>query len=154
MSSPDFDDKFEPLEGQPGFLGEAYSAFWFRFQVDASLREDEQWVLTSITRAIQKIQQRRSDLLELPIGGTATGTGANSHPEFRNRIVQTLSDLTSKKFIQCTDTFEGLQSRSQLVSLSGSIKELAIELLRISNDLRLLNSGPDRHSPGRSANSY
>ncbi len=97
---------------------------------------------SSIRRATQRIQQRRHDLLELSIGGTATGTGANAHPEFRNRIVDTLSELTSKKFISCTDTFEALQSRSQLVALSGSIKELAIELIRISNDLRLLNSGP------------
>ena len=97
---------------------------------------------SSIRRATQRIQQRRHDLLELPIGGTATGTGANAHPEFRSRIMDILSELTSKKFIPCTDTFEALQSRSQLVALSGSIKELAIELIRISNDLRLLNSGP------------
>lgn len=97
---------------------------------------------SSIKRAIQKIQQRRNDLLELPIGGTATGTWANTHPEFHNLIVDKISELTYKKFKPCTDTFEALQSRSQLVALSGSIKELAIELIRISNDLRLLNSGP------------
>ena len=97
---------------------------------------------SSIRRATRRIQQRRNDLLELPIGGTATGTGVNTHPEFRSRIVNNLSKLTSKKFIPCSDTFEALQSRSQLVALSGSLKELAIELIRISNDLRLLNSGP------------
>ena len=97
---------------------------------------------SSINRAIDRIKQRQHDLLELPIGGTATGTGANAHPEFRNRIVDRLSELISKNFILCNDSFEALQSRSQLVALSGSIKELAIELIRISNDLRLLNSGP------------
>lgn len=97
---------------------------------------------STIERAIARIEQSRDDLLELPIGGTATGSGANAHPEFRDRVIAQLCQLTGYEFRAARDPFEALQSRSQLAAFSGSLKELAIELIRVSNDLRLLNSGP------------
>lgn len=97
---------------------------------------------TAISRASKRIKERRDDLLELPIGGTATGTGANTHPEYRKRVIEELSSLTSLDLKSARDSFEALQSRSQLVAISGSLKELAIELIRVANDLRLLSSGP------------
>jgi aspartate ammonia-lyase len=96
----------------------------------------------AIRRAGARVVQRRDDLLEVPIGGTATGTGANSRPEYRGKVIGILSALTGRQFKAASDSFEALQSRSQLVAYSSALKELAIELVRIANDLRLLGSGP------------
>lgn len=96
----------------------------------------------AINKSNKRIIQRKNDLLEIPIGGTATGTGVNSHPKFKQNIIKKISEYTSFKFTISENSFEGLQSRSQMIALSSSLKELAIELIRISNDLRLLNSGP------------
>ncbi|MFQ6039539.1 MAG: aspartate ammonia-lyase [Candidatus Poribacteria bacterium] len=97
---------------------------------------------TAINRAAERIKQRRDDLLELPIGGTATGTGANAHPKYRKTVIAKLTGLCSLPFVQARDSFEALQSRSQLAAFSSALKELALELIRIANDLRLLGSGP------------
>jgi aspartate ammonia-lyase len=97
---------------------------------------------SAIDRAKERIRQRRNDLLELAIGGTAVGTGTNAHPKYRERVTDTLSKLCSVEFISAKNSFEALQSRSQLAAFSGALKELALELIRIANDLRLLASGP------------
>jgi aspartate ammonia-lyase len=97
---------------------------------------------SALLRAETRLKQRAEDLLELPIGGTATGTGANAHPRFRETVIKYLSELTGLSFIPASDSFESLQSRAQLAAFSSAIKELALELVRIANDLRLLGSGP------------
>jgi aspartate ammonia-lyase len=96
----------------------------------------------ALTRAAGRVRQRRDDLLELAIGGTATGTGANSHPAFRNHVIHHLQRLTGLPVRAADDSFESLQSRSQMAAFSGALRELALELIRIANDLRLLSSGP------------
>jgi aspartate ammonia-lyase len=96
----------------------------------------------AIERASERIRERRDDLLELPLGSTATGTGANAHPGYRDTVMGELRKLTSLEFRHARDSFEALQSRSQLVAFSSALKELALELIRIANDLRLLGSGP------------
>jgi aspartate ammonia-lyase len=97
---------------------------------------------SALLRAETRLKQRADDLLELAIGGTATGTGANAHPLFRETVIKYLSELTEISFRPASDSFEALQSRAQLASFSSAIKELALELIRIANDLRLLGSGP------------
>ncbi len=97
---------------------------------------------SSLERAASRIEERLGDLLELPIGGTATGTGANTHPKYRETVISKLTLLCSLPFQPARDSFEALQSRSQLAAFSGSLRELALELIRIANDLRLLNAGP------------
>ena len=96
----------------------------------------------AVQRARERISRCREDLLELPIGGTAVGTGANSDPQFRGMMIDVLSKGCGRPFRPSRDGFEALQSRSQMVAYSSSLKELAIELIRIANDLRLLSSGP------------
>lgn len=96
----------------------------------------------AIKKASKRIAQRREDLLEVSIGGTATGTGVNAHPLFRERVIYNLKSITGLELRPAEDSFEALQSRALLGSFSGSLKELALELTRISNDLRLLASGP------------
>jgi aspartate ammonia-lyase len=95
----------------------------------------------AVTRAAGKVQQRRDDLLEVAIGGTATGTGENAHPDYRVTVIRHLRTLTSFDLRPARDSFEALQSRSQMAAFSGSLRELALELIRIANDLRLMNSG-------------
>jgi len=96
----------------------------------------------AIKKAVRRIEQRRDDLLEVAIGSTATGTGANAHPMFRKRVIDHLVTITGLSLKPAEDSFETLQSRALLGSFSSSLKELALELIRISNDLRLLASGP------------
>ena len=96
----------------------------------------------AVERAAKRVAQRRGDLAEIPIGGTAVGTGQNVHPRFRELVVRQLSELSGLRLFKCLDSFESLQSRAQLAAFSGALKELALELIRIANDLRLLGSGP------------
>lgn len=96
----------------------------------------------ALLRASRRIKERRDDLLELPLGGTATGTGANTYPGYRELVISILSELCKLPFQRAADSFEALQSRSQLAAFSGALRELALELIRIANDLRLLNAGP------------
>lgn len=96
----------------------------------------------ALTRASHRIRERRDDLLELPLGGTATGTGANTKPGYQELVILKLSELCELPLKKAENSFEALQSRSQLSAFSGALKEIAIELIRIANDLRLLNSGP------------
>ncbi len=96
----------------------------------------------AIERAGERIELRRGELRELPIGGTAVGTGANAHPKFRETVLQELSKLCRTSYIPPRDAFEAMQSRALIVAFSSSLKELSTELIRIANDLRLMNSGP------------
>ena len=96
----------------------------------------------AIIRAGSRINERRNDLLEVAIGGTATGTGINTPPFYRENVIKNLSEISSLDLIPATNSHEALQSRSQMAAFSGSLRELAMELVRIANDLRLMGSGP------------
>lgn len=79
---------------------------------------------------------------ELPIGGTAVGTGINAHPEFDHQVCTFLTQMTGVKFSPMARKFSGLSSQDASVALSGQLKVLALALMKIANDLRLMNSGP------------
>ena len=76
------------------------------------------------------------------IGGTATGSGLNAHPEYHARMVRTLSDLTGLELYESDNLFESMQSMADAVDFSASMRTLAVTLDRIANDFRLLSSGP------------
>jgi fumarate hydratase class II len=97
---------------------------------------------TALARRAEAIRGRRNDLLEIALGSTATGTGATAPPGYRDRAVSHLSHLTSLPLKPARDSFEALQSQSGMVSLSGALRDLSLELVRIANDLRLMGSGP------------
>ncbi len=97
---------------------------------------------TSLRRAAKRLAQRRDDLRELPIGGTAVGSGTNAREGYRAGMIDQLSIAYGESLRAACDSYEALQSRAQLTALSGALKELALELTRIANDLRLLASGP------------
>ena len=96
----------------------------------------------AIIRAAKEIYEKRNNLLEVAIGGTATGTGVNTLVSYRDNVVEKLAELTSLDLVPANDSLEALQSRSQISNFSGALRELAHDLIRISNDLRLMGSGP------------
>jgi len=96
----------------------------------------------AIARAAIRVRERRDGLLELAIGGTATGTGANAPDGYRDAVIEHLARMTGLPLVAARDSLEALQSRAQMAAFSGAMRELALELVRIANDLRLLGSGP------------
>jgi fumarate hydratase, class II len=82
------------------------------------------------------------DLEELPLGGTAVGTGLNAHPEFGARAVARLADATGIPFRPARSRFEAMGAQDPLVAASGALRSVAASLLKIAQDLRLLSSGP------------
>jgi fumarate hydratase class II len=79
---------------------------------------------------------------QIPLGGTATGTGLNTHAEFAQRVRQKLSDATGLEILAPADPFEAQGNRDALVELSGALKVVATSLIKIANDLALMGSGP------------
>jgi fumarate hydratase class II len=96
----------------------------------------------AVARNIDKIRFAAEGLRRLGIGGTATGTGLNAHPEYHRRMVEKLSQLAGIKLYTSDDLFEAMQSMQDAVFFSGAIRTLAQDLIRIANDFRLLSSGP------------
>jgi len=91
---------------------------------------------------IDRIESALDRMNQLPQGGTAVGTGINTHPEFGPRVAAVLSELTGFEFVPAGNYFEGISSQDASVELSGQLKTLACSLMKIANDLRLMNSGP------------
>jgi fumarate hydratase class II len=89
-----------------------------------------------------RIEEASKGLLELPLGGTAVGTGVNAHPEFASRVISWLSRETGLPFVRAQDPFEAQGSRDACVTASGAHRGLAVSLAKIANDLRWLASGP------------
>jgi len=97
---------------------------------------------TQILYAKHRIESTFTRLRELAIGGTAVGTGINTHPNFGKKVAEKLSQLLNLDFIEANNHFEAQSSRDSILELSSALKILATNLIKISNDLRLMNSGP------------
>lgn len=91
---------------------------------------------------IQRLEKSVSDLRFLAQGGTAVGTGLNTHPEFADRFARKISELTGKQFLSAPNKFEALASNDALVFTHGTLKTLAVSFMKIANDIRWLGSGP------------
>lgn len=89
-----------------------------------------------------RIQNAISALEELPLGGTAVGTGLNSHPDFAGIVTRHLSNQTGIAFREARNHFEAQASKDSLVQASGQLKTVAVSLFKIANDIRWLGSGP------------
>ncbi|HEX7130695.1 MAG TPA: class II fumarate hydratase [Rhodanobacteraceae bacterium] len=92
--------------------------------------------------AIERIEDTLKRLRRLPQGGTAVGTGINADPKFASAICAELSKATGVKFAPLDNFFEGMSAQDAAVELSGQLKALACALMKVSNDLRWMNSGP------------
>jgi aspartate ammonia-lyase len=97
---------------------------------------------SAIANAAAELRKRQENLYLVALGGTATGTGANTHPQYKGLAVAELAKLTGFPLKPAADNFEALQSHRRAQTVSSGLKELALELIRIANDLRLLASGP------------
>jgi len=97
---------------------------------------------SALKNARHQLSERQKGLYEIALGGTATGTGANAHPRFKRIAIAELRRMTSFPLKPARNAFEALQSCRALQAVSSGLKELALELVRIANDLRLLASGP------------
>ncbi|MCF6157227.1 MAG: aspartate ammonia-lyase [wastewater metagenome] len=97
----------------------------------------------SIFKATKGIERVSEGLKELGIGGSAVGTGINTHPEFTSRVIEKLRKMTNLDLRASKNRFEAMQSNAPFIEVSGALRTLAGELIRISNDLRLMCSGPN-----------
>ncbi len=97
---------------------------------------------TAVQRDANRIRRSTEGLRRLGIGGTATGTGLNAHPEYHARMVHRLSELTGFPLYSSDNLFESMQSMADFADFSATLRTLAITLTRIANDFRLLASGP------------
>src|SRR5512136_1059301 len=96
----------------------------------------------AVRRDRDKIELAADGLRRLGIGGTATGTGLNAHPEYHARMIKKLSELSGLQLYETDDLFESMQAHSDAVFFLGAVRALAQDLIRIANDFRLLSSGP------------
>jgi len=98
--------------------------------------------VSQIDHGIVHLGSAGDHLCELALGGTAVGTGINTHPEFGRRMAECISELTSCSFCEAVNHFEAQAAQDAAVQTSGSLKTIAAGLMKIANDIRLLGSGP------------
>lgn len=92
---------------------------------------------------IERLESALERIQELPQGGTAVGTGINTHPEFGKRFAAAMSEDTGLEFVEAKNHFEAQSTVDAPVELSGQLKTLAVGLMKIGNDFRWMNSGPN-----------
>jgi aspartate ammonia-lyase len=97
---------------------------------------------SALQNACNQLRDRQKNLYALALGGTAAGTGANAHPKYKHIAIEELGKMTGFPLKPAKNAFEALQSYRPVQTVSSGLKELALELIRVANDLRLLSSGP------------
>ncbi|MFP3916722.1 class II fumarate hydratase [Lysinibacillus telephonicus] len=95
-----------------------------------------------LVKSEKMIKVNTEFLKDLAIGGTAVGTGINAHPRFGDMVAEEISTLTGKSFASSENKFHALTSHDEIVSAHGALKALAVDLMKIANDVRWLASGP------------
>ncbi|MBN1155636.1 class II fumarate hydratase [candidate division KSB1 bacterium] len=95
-----------------------------------------------IELAVERVNGVLPRLRELALGGTAVGTGLNTHPRFAEVAIERLNQMTGMHFIRVKNRFEALAARDAIVETSGQLKTVAVSLMKIANDLRWMSSGP------------
>ena len=107
-----------------------------------SLEQEFSGYIYQIKKSIIRIKNSHKPLLELALGGTAVGTGINTHKNFGTMIADEISDFTQFNFSESQNHFESQATQDSIVELSGSLKTLSVSLHKIANDIRWLASGP------------
>ncbi|MBM4053949.1 MAG: aspartate ammonia-lyase [Planctomycetes bacterium] len=97
----------------------------------------------ALLKASAGIEKACESLRELGIGGSAAGTGINTHPDYVAKMIESLREITGLDVVASKNRFEAMQSNRPFVEFSGALRALSVELIRIANDLRLMNSGPN-----------
>ncbi len=98
--------------------------------------------IAQLEHGVARVTATLPEVMELAIGGTAVGTGLNTHPEFADRCAARIAQLTGLKFTSAPNKFAALAGHDALVAASGTLKALACSLMKIANDIRWMGSGP------------
>ena len=110
--------------------------------VPLTLGQEFSGYIAQLDQDFARIRRGLPDLLELAIGGTAVGTGLNTHPEFADRCAARIAELSGLPFTAAANKFAALAAHDALVMVSGTLKTLACSLMKIANDIRWMGSGP------------
>jgi fumarate hydratase class II len=110
--------------------------------VPVTLGQEFAGYAAQVRQGIARVEGTLERLGQVPLGGTAVGTGLNTHPEFAARVRARLSEETGLRVLPPADPFEATAARDGLVETSGALKTVAVSLTKIANDLRLMGSGP------------
>jgi len=110
--------------------------------VPMTLGQEFSGYASQIDKAIKRFLDQEKWLVELPLGGTAVGTGINTHKDFAKIAIDEISKYIGINFQQADNLFEAIATKDGIVSLAGAMNTLAVSLMKIANDLRLLSSGP------------
>lgn len=110
--------------------------------VPLTLGQEFSGYVAQIDRGIAQIEMTLPGLYELALGGTAVGTGLNTHPEFADRSAAEIAKLTGLPFVSAPNKFAALAAHDAIVMTSGALKAIACALMKIANDLRWMGSGP------------
>lgn len=145
----------QPLLKELALLSEAFEELGKKYQiilksgrthlqdaVPVTIGQEFNAYSSTIKNCCLELKKRQENLYRIALGGTATGTGANTHPEYKKLAIDELSKMTGFPLKHASNNFESLQSHRAAQTVSSGLKELALELIRIANDLRLLTSGP------------
>jgi fumarate hydratase, class II len=110
--------------------------------VPLTLGQEFSGYVAALDGDVARIQATLPGLYEIALGGTAVGTGINSHPEFAERVARRIAELTRLPFVTAPNKFQALAGQEATVFASGALKTLATSLMKIANDIRWLGSGP------------
>ena len=110
--------------------------------VPMTLGQEFSGYATQIAHGLRRVDHTLPHLEELALGGTAVGTGLNAHPAFAPQVIARIAERTGLPFREAENRFEALGARDALVELMGALNTVAVSLMKIANDLRLLSSGP------------
>ena len=110
--------------------------------VPLTLGQEFSGYVAQLDADLERLVAALPGLYELAIGGTAVGTGLNTHPEFADRVAATIASLTGLPFVSAPNKFAALAAHDALVWASGTVRTLAVSLMKIANDIRWLASGP------------
>lgn len=110
--------------------------------VPMTLGQSFQAFATSLSNEIHRLNSSSKQFLTVNMGGTAIGTGLNAEPEYRTKVIHHLSEVTKRDIVLAEDLIEATHDTGALVMYSSALKQLAVKLSKICNDLRLLSSGP------------
>ncbi len=114
----------------------------FMDAVPLTLGQEFSGYVQQVAYGIQRAEQTLPRLYELALGGTAVGTGINSHPDYAVKVAEEISEFTGLPFVTAPNKFEALAAHDAQVELAGVLNTIAVSLMKIANDVRMLGSGP------------
>ena len=114
----------------------------FMDAVPLTLGQEFSGYVQQVAYGVKRAEQTLPRLYELALGGTAVGTGINSHPDYAVKVAEEIADFTGLPFVTAPNKFEALAAHDAQVELAGVLNTIAVSLMKIANDVRMLGSGP------------